>query len=108
MDTTAIRNERRAVTNAAAQLTRFRKPLPLDHKKVRYPGFHQKVDVFRAGTTAAKGGRLLTRSIIRHESVPTKLRDGTTIYSDILLPASYDDLNHSWPTNLKVPALLAW
>ena len=104
----AIRKARRAGIEAAQPFTHFRKPLPLDHKKVRFPGFHQRTTVFKAGKSLKPGARKLDVDIIRHESVPTALRDGTIIYSDIFFPAAFTDLTTTPKVVDPVPAIISW
>lgn len=93
MDTESIRASRRSKADAAAAIAKFRKSRALDHPKVRYPGFHPDTVVFKAGTTAERGGRRLTVDIVRHECVDSKMRDGTTS----TLTSSCLPLSATWP-----------
>jgi len=43
-----------------------------------------------------------------HESVQMTLSDGTKLYSDIFLPASFEDLKGEYSDREKVPGLVAW
>jgi len=43
-----------------------------------------------------------------HESVSMTLSDGTKLYSDIFLPASYEDLSREYSDEEKVPGIVAW
>ncbi|MBN2075261.1 MAG: CocE/NonD family hydrolase [Dehalococcoidales bacterium] len=83
----------------------FRKAQPLDTKnrgielqtssKIEFkPG----TTVLKTGTTFIEGGVALPCNIVWHRDVGVKMRDGTTIYADIFLPAG----------NEKVPAILSW
>lgn len=64
-----------------------------------YPGFQPGVEVLKKGTTVLEGALALPCDIVKERDVPVKLRDGTTIFVDILRPADY---------KTTCPALIAW
>ncbi len=74
----------------------FVKQLPLEGSA--YPGFHPEVKTLKQGSVNGKDAKPLDCDIVFERDVPVKLRDGVTIYTDILRPA----------TREKVPALIAW
>ncbi|MEQ6333767.1 CocE/NonD family hydrolase [Sphingobium sp. MK2] len=76
----------------------FRKSTPLSDLRVRYQGFAPAETILPAGTIMREGARALTCDILFQRDVPVKLRDGTTIYTDVFRPIN------SGP----VPAILAW
>lgn len=79
----------------------FRKVLKTSDKKARFPGFHQRTRIHRAGSTVRNGARPLTVDIELRESTPMQLPDGTKLYCDVFLPAvsAKEEL---------IPALIAW
>jgi len=78
---------------AALLRTVYRTPRSVHDPKAHYAGFHQRTRIFPAGQPAVSGYAPLTCSIVLHESVPVKLHDATTIYTDICLPASFENLD---------------
>lgn len=75
-----------------------RKALPVEAKRVRYPGFKQETLILKAGSLRREGAKALTCDILLERDVPITLRDGVTIYADIFRPT----------TGEACPALLAW
>lgn len=75
-----------------------RKALPVEAKRVRYPGFKQETLILKAGSIRREGAKALTCDILLERDVPITLRDGVTIYADIFRPT----------TGEACPALLAW
>ncbi|CAK7220651.1 hypothetical protein SBRCBS47491_004260 [Sporothrix bragantina] len=63
-----------------------------------YPGFKPGTEVLKQGTVVREGALALPCSIIKDRDVGVQLRDGTTIYVDILRPAE----------GTKFPALITW
>lgn len=93
----------------AEQFLEFRNALSPDNPKARFPGFHQRVTVFKTGQQVKPGARPLPIDIVMHESVPMILSDGIKIYCDIFLPASLPrDLRQQVDERDRVPALVAW
>lgn len=76
----------------------YRKLLPVTAARARYPEFKPGQWTLKAGTVRRQGARTLTTDIIFERDVATKLRDGTTIYTDIFRPAH----------TAKVPAIFSW
>lgn len=64
-----------------------------------YPGFKPGIEILKKGTTVLEGALPLPCDISKERDVPVKLRDGTTIYVDILRRAGY---------KAKCPTLIAW
>jgi len=81
-----------------AYMAPFRKPLPPETPRVRYPGFKPSASILKKGTIRRKGAMPLPCDILFERDVAMKLRDGTTIYTDIFRPA----------TEGLYPALIAW
>jgi predicted acyl esterase len=77
----------------------WRDTLPLDAPIGRYPGFHSRTEVLKAGSVQAKGGCPLTVDLICERDVAVLLRDGVTIYADVFRPAA---VSH------PIPAIVAW
>ncbi len=77
---------------------RYRKLLPVTAPRVRYPGFKPGRWTLKAGTVRREGARPLPVDIIFERDVAMKLRDGTTIYTDVFRPA----------TEARVPAIFSW
>jgi predicted acyl esterase len=92
----------------ALKLTPLRTSKPITDKSARFSGFRQGVKKFHVGQQIAKGGLKLPSDLVMHESVPTTLSDGTTLYSDIFLPPRFTSLEGPFPADNKVPALLVW
>lgn len=76
----------------------YRKALPLDAPVARYPGFKPGKRLLRKGTIRREGALALPCDIIFERDVALKMRDGTTIYTDIFRPAK----------SARYPALVAW
>ena len=76
----------------------YRKLLPITAPRARYPGFAPGRTLLKAGTIRREGARPLTCNIIFERDVALKLRDGTTIYTDIFRPEG----------DAKVPAIFSW
>jgi predicted acyl esterase len=62
-----------------------------------WPGLHPSTEVLAAGTSI-NGGRALTCDIVVERDVAVPMRDGITIYTDVLRPVGDE----------AVPALVAW
>lgn len=77
---------------------KYRKPLPIDAPRARYPGFKPGVATLKAGTVRREGARPLPVDIIFERDVAIKLRDGTTIYTDVFRPVGA----------AKAPAIFSW
>lgn len=67
----------------------------------RYTGFAQQEVTFPAGLVTHSGAPALKIAIRKIQDVPIKLRDGVTIYADILRAADI-------PMDVKLPTILAW
>lgn len=78
--------------------TYFRRPLPLDAPRVRYPGFNPGSEVLRKGTVRRKGAMPLRCDILLERDVAVTLRDGAVIYTDVFRPIG----------DGTSPAILAW
>jgi predicted acyl esterase len=76
---------RRALTNGAA--------------RARYPGFAPSTTILKAGSIHRDGAKALTCDILFERDVAMKLRDGTTMYTDIYRPVN---------SNITVPAIIGW
>ena len=59
---------------------------------------HYSSEVLRAGSVQSKGASPLPVDIQVERDVPVRLRDGTTIYTDVFRPTGAD----------RVPAVVAW
>ncbi|KAJ0344158.1 hypothetical protein KNSL1_009649 [Colletotrichum chrysophilum] len=94
------------IKDQALRLTRYKNGISIDSKKARFPGFRQQKRNFKAGQQVEPGALHLSEDLVMHESVPMQLDDGTTLYSDIFLPASFQDLDSRYAD--PVPALVAW
>ncbi|KAI8293774.1 putative serine esterase [Colletotrichum sp. SAR11_240] len=94
------------IKDQALRLTRYKNGIPIDSKKARFPGFRQQKRNFKARQQVEPGALPLSEDLVMHESVPMQLDDGTTLYSDIFLPASFQDLESRYAD--PVPALVAW
>ena len=81
-----------------AYMAFFRKPLPPEAPRARYPGFKPGAAILRKGTVRRKGALPLPCDILFERDVAMKLRDGTMIYTDIFRPVRED----------RYPALIAW
>lgn len=98
--------ERTALKENARSVAPWRSALPLNHKKARFPGFHQRTVNYTAGQQVESGCLPLPIDVTMHESVPMLLRDKTKLYCDIFVPAHYQDL--SKPPQKRLPAIVAW
>ncbi len=76
----------------------FRKALPLDAPRARYTGFKPGRVVLKKGTIRREGALPLPCDMILDRDVAVKLRDGTTIYTDVYLPTGGG----------RYPGLVAW
>lgn len=76
----------------------YRKPLTLDAPRARYPGFKPGSVILKKGTIRREGALPLPCDIVFERDVPLKMRDGTTIYTDVFRPVG----------DGKYPALIAW
>ena len=63
----------------------FRKSTPMSDKKCQYPGFEPGTATLRKGSIHRKGALPLPCDIIFDRDVAVPMRDGTTIYVDILV-----------------------
>jgi len=88
--------------------TPWRQPRSIHDPKARFPSFHQRRTHYKAGQSVKKGYMPLPCDMVMHESVPMTLSDGTTLYSDIFLPASFADLAEVCSAEQRVPAIVAW
>ena len=103
----SIRHSETISTIAQESIT-WMNPLPITHRKARFPGFHQRKVNYKAGQVVKAGYMPLPTDLVMHESVPMELSDGVTLYSDIFLPARFEDLTEMRNTEQKVPAIIAW
>ncbi|KAK2775050.1 hydrolase CocE/NonD family protein [Colletotrichum kahawae] len=94
------------IKDQALRLTRYKNGISIHSKKARFPGFRQQKRNFKAGQQVEPGALPLSEDLVMHESVPMQLDDGTTLHSDIFLPASFQDLESTCAD--PVPALVAW
>lgn len=76
----------------------YRRSLPLDAPRARYPGFHPSTTHLKKGSVRRKGARPLPCDIVFERDVQLTIRDGTTIYTDIFRPAG----------DGQYPAIVAW
>ncbi|WP_413729947.1 CocE/NonD family hydrolase [Sodalis sp. RH22] len=76
----------------------YRRPLPLNAPRARYPGFAPGITVLKKGTVRREGARPLPCDILFERDVALKMRDGITIYTDVFRPIKEG----------KYPALVAW
>ncbi|TDS83467.1 hypothetical protein EDF78_12423 [Rahnella sp. BIGb0236] len=76
----------------------YRRPLPLNAPRARYPGFSPGTTLLKKGTIRREGAKPLPCDIIFERDVALKMRDGTTIYTDVFRPVAEG----------KYPALVAW
>lgn len=96
-------------TRKAVQiLTKFRPALPPEDPKARFPGFRQRITVFKAGQQVQKGAKRLPVDLVMHESVPVVLSDGSKLYHDLFLPAGFENLEANVESSKRIPALVAW
>jgi predicted acyl esterase len=76
----------------------YRKALPVDAPRARYTGFKPGKTVLKKGTIRRAGALPLPCDIIFERDVALKLRDGTTIYTDVFRPVKSG----------RYPSLVAW
>jgi hypothetical protein len=76
----------------------FRKLMPLDAPRARYPGFRPGRTILKKGTVHRAGARPLSCDIEFERDVALQLRDGTTIYTDVFRPVGAG----------RFPAIVAW
>jgi len=76
----------------------YRRALPLDAPRARYTGFRPGKTVLKKGSIRREGALPLPCDIVLERDVALKMRDGTTIYTDIFRPVSPG----------RYPALVAW
>jgi predicted acyl esterase len=76
----------------------FRGARPPTHPAARYPGFRPEEKLLRAGTVVKPGARPLDCDINLIQDVGVALRDGTSIFIDILRPVG----------ETRVPAIVSW
>lgn len=76
----------------------FRRAMNPSAARSRYTGFNQSTEVLKKGSIRRHGAKALVSDILFERDVPMKLRDGTTIYTDVFRPIG------SHP----VPAIIAW
>ncbi|CAN5163253.1 CocE/NonD family hydrolase [soil metagenome] len=81
-----------------SHLVPFRKLLPLDAPRARYPGFAPARTLLKKGTVHRAGARPLSCDIIFEREVALKMRDGTTIFTDVFRPVGAG----------RFPAIVAW
>ena len=75
-----------------------RRALPLDTPRARHPRFPAGTTILKKGTIRREGALPLPCDILVERDVTLRMRDGTTIYTDIYRPTSSE----------KVPALFGW
>jgi predicted acyl esterase len=76
----------------------FRRLLPLDAPRARYPGFKPGRMILKKGTVHRVGARPLSCDILFERDVALKMRDGTTIFTDVFRPVGAG----------RFPAIVAW
>ncbi|KAF7515322.1 hypothetical protein PCG10_003391 [Penicillium crustosum] len=76
----------------------FRRAMDPSAARSRYTGFNQSTEVLKKGSIRRHGAKALVSDILFERDVPMKLRDGTTIYTDVFRPVG----------NYPVPAIIAW
>lgn len=96
------------ISAVAQGSTTWRRPRSINDPKARFPGFHQRRTHYKAGQVVKKGYMPLPCDMVMHESVPMTLSDGTTLYSDIFLPAGFENLGEVYSAEQRVPAIVAW
>ena len=77
---------------------KYRKAIPVDAPRARYLGFKPGRSILKAGTIRRAGALPLPVDIVFERDVAMKLRDGTTIYTDVFRPVGDE----------KVPAIFSW
>ena len=76
----------------------FRGARPVTHPAARYPGFRPEQKLLRSGTIVKPDSRPLDCDIAVSRDVGVRLRDGKSIYIDILRPVG----------DVPVPAVVSW
>jgi hypothetical protein len=76
----------------------YRKALPVTAPRARYTGFKPETVTLPKGSIRRKGAKPLPVDIVLERDVALKMRDGTTIYTDVFRPAKPG----------QYPALVAW
>ncbi|KAL1632208.1 hypothetical protein SLS56_003942 [Neofusicoccum ribis] len=75
---------------------------PAESTEYKYDGFNPSTQILQKGHTRQSGRRPFDVDTVFERDVAVKLRDGTTIYTDIFRPTSSDERSH------KVPAIIPW
>jgi predicted acyl esterase len=78
--------------------TWFRRPLPPEAPRARYPGFHPGSEILHKGTIRRPGAMPLPCDILLERDVAVTLRDGTVVYTDVFRPLAQG----------ACPSLLSW
>lgn len=86
------------IYGADSILVPYRRALPLDAPRARYTGLKPGIVVLKKGTIRREGALPLPCDIVLERDVALKMRDGTTIYTDVFRPAAKG----------RFPALVAW
>lgn len=76
----------------------YRKALPLDAPRARYTGFKPGRTVLQKGSVRRQGALALPCDMVFERDVALKMRDGTTIYTDVFRPA----------VKGQYPSIVAW
>lgn len=76
----------------------FRRAMPLDAPRARFPGFSPNVAILKAGTVRREGAKPLPCDIVFERDVMVRLRDGTRIVTDVFRPVEAG----------RYPALFGW
>ncbi|KAI1860363.1 uncharacterized protein JN550_011515 [Neoarthrinium moseri] len=76
----------------------YRRLMPTDAARARYPGFKQETLTLKNGTIRREGAKALTSDIVFERDVALTLRDGVTIYADVYRPVG----------DQQVPAIIAY
>jgi predicted acyl esterase len=76
----------------------YRKALPVEAPRARYTGFKPGKTVLKKGTIRRAGALPLPCDMVFERDVALKLRDGTTIYTDVFRPVKSG----------RYPSLVAW
>lgn len=79
----------------------YRRAVETSAPRARYPGFNQSTLLLKAGTVRREGALELPCDIMFERDVAVKLRDGTTIYTDVFRPSSEND-------SAAYPVIVAW
>jgi predicted acyl esterase len=76
----------------------YRKALPLNAPRARFTGLRPGTILLKKGSIRREGALPLPCDIVMERDVALKMRDGTTIYTDVFRPAAEG----------QYPALVAW